>query len=1176
MAGKKILVIEDDLFFQTYVNDLLSETDFDIITASDGEKGLALARSELPDIVLTDIEIPKVQGFVLLRNLKESQDTAHIPVIMMSGKVERDLLKKHAQLRVHADGYLLKPFSGQELFDMLSKVLGRLDQAEPLLDRESIEDKLQGLVDISSAADTDLEIELAEEMADNVAPPAAKDQLSVLAVDDSGYILDMVREFLEEAGMRVYQAMDGEEGLEVAREILPDLVLLDVQMPAMNGFIVCENLKKDPNTSWIPVVIMSAVVDEDSLRRYSGLKHRADGYLRKPFKKAELLDVVRRIAGAGGAGTATKVISDVEEKTDFLLPVAEVQDQQQALTAAERKKLSEATEQLKTARLEIEGLQKKQSDLMDELSSVQRHKDEILTKLENLEEQATDRERELSEKLTLATKRVDETGKSLDDLQGVDGKLKMDLAAAVSAKEEVEEQARALVENHQQERDRIKKLQGDLDALEKKRIELEGDITGRDEKLLGLEKEKENLQLKLSDLSTEFVRLDTENQELKSQVTEGSVRVSELERHSRELEESVPDPEEIASREAELTSVRDDLSLGRERIRILEEERDKLAEDKSAARQEISSAEEAARKTAGELESLRKVVSERESSIESLESELESQRKILTDQAETRLELEEKVRELEETLAEAEAEAGKLSAVESDLELEKAARAELAEKTAGELEAKQKILDETGEVRDEMSRQVELGESRIHELEKELAAGNERITSLETVEEELSAATERLRGLEALEGELEKEREKVSRLQESEEEIKAERERIKDIEGRYEKLLEENSYLHTRLEEGSSVEAESLSGWVESMKTGSTGSEFDLIQKEFSDRLDKLEGILDRTVSEAQSVVLEQKEQEDRLEDRLRSMMQALEDERDEHRKERERRRVTEDEMRKLVEESYQERMKMMGEEMERFYPMQVKDVPRPLEVVTGRRRMTTIAILVLLACLVFFAGYLTLSSLKDGKGAGRTTLEQTPAGEGSSDLSDASAVHDPDDESGYEELWRRQTVQSVSEDMRIQATLHTREELISAIKFSAAREKWSEDRISRVIGDLSNTFSLNRSFYVTVFAKNLKSGYPGYANNLESHLVLRDPEGNETGALLTEGLANRKFIMSHITAAGKHVNPVFMYEVGITVAFPKEKIVVSPEKLQLVIYDVGEVPLRVLSWDVSDWKVAI
>ncbi|MEE8547148.1 MAG: response regulator, partial [bacterium] len=72
MKAKQILVIEDDLFFQTYVNDLLSGTDFDVINASDGEQGLALARSELPDIILTDIEIPKVQGFVLLRHLKES------------------------------------------------------------------------------------------------------------------------------------------------------------------------------------------------------------------------------------------------------------------------------------------------------------------------------------------------------------------------------------------------------------------------------------------------------------------------------------------------------------------------------------------------------------------------------------------------------------------------------------------------------------------------------------------------------------------------------------------------------------------------------------------------------------------------------------------------------------------------------------------------------------------------------------------------------------------------------------------------------------------------------------------------------------------------------------------------------------------------------------------------
>ena len=93
MPKLKFLVVEDDLFYQTYVNDLLAETGVDIINATDGEAGLSLAVAELPDLIITDIEIPKLQGFVFFKSLRERPETKHIPVIMMSGKVEKALLR---------------------------------------------------------------------------------------------------------------------------------------------------------------------------------------------------------------------------------------------------------------------------------------------------------------------------------------------------------------------------------------------------------------------------------------------------------------------------------------------------------------------------------------------------------------------------------------------------------------------------------------------------------------------------------------------------------------------------------------------------------------------------------------------------------------------------------------------------------------------------------------------------------------------------------------------------------------------------------------------------------------------------------------------------------------------------------------------------------------------------
>ena len=94
MPEYKFLVIEDDQFYRTYVDDLLADLDVEIISAPDGETGLALAVSEKPDLIITDIEIPKIQGFVLLRNIRERPETRDIPVILMSGKVEKDMLER--------------------------------------------------------------------------------------------------------------------------------------------------------------------------------------------------------------------------------------------------------------------------------------------------------------------------------------------------------------------------------------------------------------------------------------------------------------------------------------------------------------------------------------------------------------------------------------------------------------------------------------------------------------------------------------------------------------------------------------------------------------------------------------------------------------------------------------------------------------------------------------------------------------------------------------------------------------------------------------------------------------------------------------------------------------------------------------------------------------------------
>ena len=117
----------------------------------------------------------------------------------------------------------------------------------------------------------------------------------VLCADDDRDILALLALRLEPAGYRVAQAIDGEQALSLARELLPDVVVLDVMMPRLSGTEVLAALRADGATAGLRVVLLSARAQEADVER--GLEAGADAYLAKPFQAPELLEVVGQLAG---------------------------------------------------------------------------------------------------------------------------------------------------------------------------------------------------------------------------------------------------------------------------------------------------------------------------------------------------------------------------------------------------------------------------------------------------------------------------------------------------------------------------------------------------------------------------------------------------------------------------------------------------------------------------------------------------------------------------------------------------------------------------------------------------------------------------------------------------------------------------------------------------------------
>src|SRR5919199_5890247 len=118
-----------------------------------------------------------------------------------------------------------------------------------------------------------------------------RDPPLILAVDDTPENLEILRVRLEAQGYEVAEAADGDEGLAKARELKPDLVLLDIMMPKRDGISVVRELKQDPDLRAIPVILVTAKADIKDV--VEGLDAGGDDYLSKPFEHSALLARVR-------------------------------------------------------------------------------------------------------------------------------------------------------------------------------------------------------------------------------------------------------------------------------------------------------------------------------------------------------------------------------------------------------------------------------------------------------------------------------------------------------------------------------------------------------------------------------------------------------------------------------------------------------------------------------------------------------------------------------------------------------------------------------------------------------------------------------------------------------------------------------------------------------------------
>ncbi|MES9893397.1 MAG: response regulator [Candidatus Thiodiazotropha endolucinida] len=135
-----------------------------------------------------------------------------------------------------------------------------------------------------------------EQSVESDVPVSSRSKARVLVVDDSPTEIHIFKKILEKQGYQILVAKDGQEGVDVAKQELPDIILMDVVMPVLNGFQATRQLKNDESTANIPVIMVTTKGQQTD--KNWGMRQGATEYLVKPVAPAELLHKIKALIDA--------------------------------------------------------------------------------------------------------------------------------------------------------------------------------------------------------------------------------------------------------------------------------------------------------------------------------------------------------------------------------------------------------------------------------------------------------------------------------------------------------------------------------------------------------------------------------------------------------------------------------------------------------------------------------------------------------------------------------------------------------------------------------------------------------------------------------------------------------------------------------------------------------------
>ncbi|HTD03884.1 response regulator [Undibacterium sp.] len=261
-----IVVIEDtpaNLDLMCYLLDAFGHT---VLTATDGDEGLELVRRTVPELVICDVHLPKVDGYEVARSLKSDPEFSNIPILAVTALAM--VGDREKGLQAGFDGYLYKPIEPESFVSEVERFLHVKHHGTSPLPQTVNEPYVASTVRIKLG--------------------------KILVVDDSAVNLELFRDLLEPMGYEISLTNNAAEAYSRACDSPPDLILSDIHMPVEDGFAFFRRIKLNACLSAIPFIFISSTMHGDKARKIAQ-KRGASRFLVRPIEPQVFLDEIAAV-----------------------------------------------------------------------------------------------------------------------------------------------------------------------------------------------------------------------------------------------------------------------------------------------------------------------------------------------------------------------------------------------------------------------------------------------------------------------------------------------------------------------------------------------------------------------------------------------------------------------------------------------------------------------------------------------------------------------------------------------------------------------------------------------------------------------------------------------------------------------------------------------------------------